>query len=353
MLRTILHVALFLCSLLGTAAGFRHLDAMPYWGWTRDKCVRAMDPSQGYDTLVVGSSRLHFGFKPMVFDKKMAELGVQTKTFNLAFSGMRPHDYYELAQWVLDNRPPGLQRLIIEITSWDPGVVGTNWMSSMQIQGHASRQLIPRIASILACNSSFADRFEKTAFAVAHTLANCLRLGQGTRIVEDLLLLARGRQLADISRIRDEGYKDVAVDPWPANLAAHKDLQANPTAVDKFLEMKGKSKVQPYMIGGFNLPAWRHMDRRLRDAGIEAIYVVMPALGSEFQGRDAVATIAQEAIVFDLDDPAAHAPLFQRALWYDRSHLANDGATFFSVYLAELVAVAPRRQEGGQPTLRR
>jgi hypothetical protein len=343
MLRALAHLALFVTGLGGTAALVHRVDAMPYRDWTRPKVVHWRDHAADYDTVVLGSSRLHFGFQPAEFDARMRELGLPTRTFNLAFSGMRPHDYHELGRYVLDHRPPGLRRVVVELMDWDPGQIGTNWLSDLQLQAHPPRQLSHRLHSVMLNNPDFGDRLAKGHFAVMHTLANALAVGQGPRLCDDWLRATRGEALRGAYPVADEGFKDVAIDPWPANRQAHEDMLANPAAVDATLQQKRSMKFPPNCAPGFNLPAWEAFDRACREAGVEPTYVVMPSLGFLFPGRGGVADVMPRAIVLDLDDVVAHPTVFERSLWYDRSHLNDRGAKFLGRYLAE--CLAPRLRE--------
>ena len=343
MLHRILHVVLFVLGLLASSLMLRWLDFMPYFGWTRSKCVHYVANVQQYDTLVLGSSRLHFGFLPSAFDQRMAELGQPSKVFNLAFSGMEPHDFFDLGLWIAERPVVGAHRVLVELTAWNPRDLGTNWMADMQLQTHTARQMLPRLESIWACNTSWAVRWDKGYTVLAHTLVNFLRIGQGPRIADDLLRAARGVTLQGAFPVKDDGFRDVALDAWPANKKAHDELMADPVPADIALAAKRRETFPPVQRGGFNYGAWQAFDSKVRAAGWEPIYIVMPLLSFGFQGRDAVEEIAKKAIVLDLDDPNRHPALFERSLWYDRSHMNRTGAEFLSHYLADLIVKASPR----------
>lgn len=335
MRRALLHTGLFLAGMLGTAAWLARASPMPIHEWARAKVAHVVTRSDHYDTLVFGSSRLHYSFDPRVFDARMRELGHPSTSFNLAFSGMRTHDFDELAHWIVERRPPALRRVVLELTDWDPGDVSGNWLSWLQVDSHTPRRLWPRIVSIFQCNDRWGARLEKLQFAVGHTLVNGLSIGHGQSLLSDLWRSRSGEPLQYVWPVADEGFKDVAVDPWPANVEARKQMLARPEEVADAIAGKAKDPDPVWMHGGFNFAAWERLDRVLRDHGIEPVYVVMPALMWWWRGRENLPAVAQRAIVIDFDNPALHPALYEMPKWFDRSHLNRDGATYFSAYLAE------------------
>ncbi len=339
-IRSALHTALFLGGLLSTAAWLRSLDTLPWWSFTRSRVHHAASQLTSHDTLFFGSSRFNFGLIPSEFDERMKELGLTTKAFNVSNSGTRTHDISELAQWFAAQRPSTIRHAIIELWDWDPGEVGTNWMTDIRIEAHTLRQLPHRLQSILLLNPTFGARAEKAYFALCHTAVNYLRIGQGPRLVEDWLLSTQGKPPLGAWPVQDGGWKDVVAIAWPATVAEHKAMVANPKPTDDILAHRLTQNVLPVLLPGWNDAAFDQMDRALRAAGIEPIYVTPPQLGNFFQGRGAIPELAKRAIVLDLDDPKAHPELFRRELWYDRSHMNREGAKFFSRYLAEQVHTA-------------
>ena len=335
MLQRLVHVTLFLFALLGTASWVQSLDRMPFLGWSRSKCAHFLAHKNDYDTLIIGSSRLHHGCNPADLDLRTKELGLATRTYNLAFGGMRAHDFDEVANWVLDQRPANLRRMVIELTDSDPGSTEGNWMADMPIQTHTLRQFANRCGTILGWNQPLADKLAKLHFVTAHTLVNALRIGQGPRLVDDLLRTNQGRTLDLVSPVAAEGFVPVEQVKWAATFAAHEAYLANPEQAIATRDKKKVTKLLPQFHRGFSMSSWRRLDQRCRQLGIEPIYVVMPTMSWGFQGRDAVAELGDQAFVLDLDDPANHPTLFEIGLYYDPSHLNQEGSSFFSRYLAE------------------
>ena len=343
MTNRLLHTALFLLGLLGTSILLQSIDAMPYFGSARPKFAHWLANGDRYDTAVLGSSRVHEGFNPSVFDERMQQLGRTSRSFNLGFGGMQPHDYFELGHTVADRPHASLRRVIVELTSWLPRDAGDNWLTDKQIQGHTLRQLAPRLHTIWKSNVSWTERVQKSRTTVVHTCANFFRIGQGQRLVDDLLCASRDLPLKGTLKVRNEGIRNAA--PVPEAADEHKQLLAKQRALDRTLEFKRRNLLLSRFRGGFNFDAWQALDTRLRALAVEPVYVVMPIFDLGFQGRDAVAQIAQRAIVIDLDRPDVYPELFELDLWRDTQHLNSRGAEVLSRCLAERF-VGPVRDPG-------
>lgn len=344
MRRPLLCTVSFLLGLGLFAALAQRLDRLPYRTWTRAKVAASVAAEAPHDTLVFGSSRLHFGCMPAVFDAAMAERGQPRRTFNLAFSGMRPHDYGELAHWVLEHRPPQLRHVIVELMDWSPDPGEGNWLTDRQLEGHPWRRLLPRLRTIAAGNQPAWTRAERAGHAVLHTAAAMLALGQGPRVLDDLADTWLGRPLEWVEPVPDGGFVDAATVPWESMQRAHAQLLADPDARERQLAARRAGEPGTARIGRVDADDWLALHQRFREAGIEPIYVVMPGIHGSSVPAAAIAAVAQHAVVLDFADGRAHPQLFATELWHDHAHLSRRGAEVFSTLLAERVAnLAPRR----------
>lgn len=347
MLKKILHTTLFLVGLLGAAAWIRSVDALPFWSWVRPKMVSLRQSLDDYDTLFFGSSRVTCGISPRDFDRRMHELGFQSRSFNCGIPGTHPHDFAGLVDWVLRQRPRHLRRVVVELERWDHLPAEANWMSAQEIESHDPGSLAARLRSaLLAPHKPFAERWDEVCHHVAHALVNGLRIGQGPRILGDVLARWRGGVVA-VRRWPERGFAppDDLDDPILRQRRA--DFVGDPVAADRVIAAKRQDIAPPELRGGFDHAALLALTARLQAAGVQPIYVVMPSFCSSFAGRDGVAQVARENLVLELDRPADHPELFAPSLWYDSTHMTRAGAVAFSRYLAaQLVA---RQAPGLEP----
>lgn len=347
-----LHVLLFLLGLCGTAAWLQWFEPTPFLSWARHKTEHVARSGEGYDTLFLGSSRLNYGLDPRLFDARMAELGVPSKSFNLALSGHRQHDVGAVVTWLLANKPAGLRRVVIELHSFAQLVRAGDWMSDQELEMHMAGEFVPRCRSILLGNSPWSDKLLQFRFVFAHSLTNVLRIGQATRILGDWLARSRGMPLPATYPPRDRGWASIEVLDLPHVLADHERFVTGKVDCAAYLAQMVADVCPSFLKGGFNLRSIRAQAEALRAHGIEPIYVVMPSFSMSHYGRDGVGEFAREARVLELDRPERHRPLYDPALYYDASHFHTAGAAVFSSYLADLLVECEGKPVGYVPPAR-
>lgn len=347
-----IHVLLFLLGLCGTAAWLQWFEPTPFLSWARHKTEHVARSGEGYDTLFLGSSRFNYGIDPRLFDARMAELGLPSKSFNLALSGHRQHDVGAVVTCLLANKPAGLRRVVIELHSFAQLVRAGDWMSDQELEMHMAGEFVPRCRSILLGNSPWSDKLLQFRFVVAHSLTNGLRIGQATRILGDWLARSRGESLPATYPPRDRGWASIEVLDLPHVLADHERFVTGKVDCAAYLAQMVADVCPPFLKGGFNLRSIRAQAEALRAHGIEPIYVVMPSFSMSHYGRDGVGEFAREARVLELDRPERHRPLYDPSLYYDASHFSTAGAAVFSSYLAELFVECEGKPVGYVPAAR-
>lgn len=338
MLRPILHTVLFLIGLLGTAAGIHALDDMPFWSWNRGKLLQVTQEIDEYDTIFVGSSRVNYGVVPEVFDRRMAKLGQPSRSYNLAFGGVRANDVATYTDWLLDCRPTRLRRLVIELQTYDQwrNTAG-NWMADQDLEVHTPASLRGRLESIWAAPRPWHERLVMLHFVLAHVATNVLCIGQAPRIVDGLLGLDRYERKAEADWVRDRGFVTSSVIAGPDLRQNQLEFAADPSRGRSRLDWKWRPEAIAARCGGFPLRALRSQAKRILAMGIEPIYVVMPFFYPDFLGADAIPQVAAEFRVLDLDRPDLYPELFEFALWHDPGHFEFGGALLFSEYLADKI----------------
>jgi len=339
-IRRLAHVALFLVGMFGTSTAIRHADPMPFFSWTRQKIVHLQSQVADVDTLFLGSSRFNYGVRPELFDARMAQLGVPTKSFNAALSGLRQVDHDEVVEWILRHRSPALKRVVIELHSWRQQIRGGYWFTDQEIELHTLRSFLPRMQAVLTDDHGLWNKVTETGFVLAHTLTNALCIGQAGRILEERLMVARREPLPKVHPVVGGGWRDVAAEGQGPMVLEHEEFVRNTKRWDRQLG----SKIDDLAPGGLSGPAvpWLLRDQaaRLRAAGIDPIYVVMPSWTQDYFGRGHVPAYQQYVRVLELDVVADNPALFARDHWYDASHFNAKGAEAFSPWLAERVAAS-------------
>lgn len=334
-MKTLLHVLLFVASLLGTSTFLRQFDALPFWGWSAHKLEVIRSQGDPYDTIFLGSSRLHYAAMPEVFDARSAELGRKTSSYSLAFSGTRMLDTVRILDWLVANKPRNCKRVVIELHATTQDIRWTQWMTDQEIEMHAPCVFVDRLRSIWISPSSIGTRWLEAGYCAIHTITDQLCIGQGVRILEDWIDVQRGEPMQRIQPVPDRGWVGVEASALEHMRKFHEGFGARWPEWERVVFDRIKDPTPEWLAGGFDADAVLSIARRLRLVGIEPVFLVMPSLSMDFRGREGLERVRRECRVLELDRPAEHRPLFDKAFYYDPSHLGTEGARAFSRYLAE------------------
>jgi hypothetical protein len=340
--RTPAHAALFSVGLLGTATLLDQIDALPFWSWSRPRYADAQTNAGRHDILIFGSSRAHYGIIPAVLDEELSGLGHKYTAYNLAISGQRAHDSARTIEWMLDQGVGSASIAIIELHSWDQRQRGTDWMTDQTIEMHRIDNLAARLSTIADSRQSLADKLRTACSATAHTATNLLKVGQGSRILNDLLAASRGQQLPNTWRVEERGFKPSDIDASEFSRTEAAKLANDPNRGKELLKFKWSKEELDRMTGGFNFEEFARIDARVRSAGLLPVYVTIPSMYSTFHGYDAVRQLSEEHIVLDFDQPSDPYDLFDRRHYFDPGHFSRNGAEHFTRVLARaLLAKLP------------
>lgn len=338
-MKTALHICLFLVGMTAVAASLRGLDVMPFNGVARTKLGHLLQHEGEYDTLFVGSSRMHYGLIPNAFDQAFAKAGRTSSTYSLGLAGYRPNDFDVLIDWLLRNRTQRWKRAFIELHTFQQSGFDSNWMSWRQIHLHTPQTLFPRLATALGGFTSAPPAWEVACSVCMHTLTNALSIGRAPTIIDNLITPPSEQHIRDSSQTRDHGWRS-ALDAAKTNASLRKahDKWLTETDHEPVLAMKRAGEVPDHQRTGLPYALIRAMADKLHAAGIEVCFVVMPTMQHSFWGADGVPVVAEGIDVIDLDDPAAHADVFDPRGFHDHSHLNPRGALSATTALARTYA---------------
>jgi len=337
-MKNALHIALFLVGLLGASAWIRSLDKYPFDPTTRSKIVHLQVNEGDYDTLFIGSSRVHYGIVPSAFDAALAAHGRASRSYSLGLSGYRPNDFDVLIDWVLANQPQVFKRVFIELHTFKQRGFDSNWMSWRQIHLHTPSTFSLRIETALGNYKPDPPAWEVACSVCMHTLTHALSVGRAPAILGDLLVNPLHRP--DPRQREDHGWQSVlsAAEHNASLRRAHEKWLADEDP-ERSRRMKEQGFIPEHQKTGLPFALIRRRAERLRAAGIEVCFIVMPTMNYGFWGVDGVSDLAKELDVIDLDSPAAHPRASEPDGFYDYSHLAPEGARRVSALLADVYDV--------------
>jgi len=331
------HIFLFLLGLVATAWALVSIDKMPFWTFSRQKACNLAIGIHECDTIFIGSSRVQRGISPEIFDARMAELGQPALSFNFGMAGTLVHDFERQIDWILEQNPGKLERIIVEAGTYEQRIRSGQWMRNLVVEAHEPTSLRSRLSSVIAMRRPLWEKVQVTGYVLAHTLTNSLRIGQGPRILDDWCHRWTGRGFRRFGILPGRGFMPITMENAPNDIRRrqHQKWVANPKWAATMLDRKRSGGLPAEYRGGFDHVTCRRQIARLKEAGIELIYVVMPTYRNGFAGRDGLDDVANEVRIVRFDDPDAFPELYGFENWFDAGHMSLSGAELFSARLAE------------------
>src|SRR4051812_10608792 len=84
-----------------------------------------------FETVFIGSSHIHYGVSPSVFDEVLARGGIPNRSFNFGADAMYPPERFYVLEQILAMKPRKLKRLFLEMDNIE------TWMPDDQISQRA------------------------------------------------------------------------------------------------------------------------------------------------------------------------------------------------------------------------
>lgn len=296
------------------------------------------------DLLFVGSSRVYRQLNPAVFDARLAELGHPTHSYNFGLPGVRFYELLHLVDWLLETRSPRLRWLFLELGDPEADLEDANLFTRRNIGWHA-----PGLTWIACRNAWESERplGRKLGESAAHLgalLFNLSNAGCGVPAVSSLL-----NGDATPPDQTPAGCLPAEYDPTRATRAHREEylarLEADPELlrkrVDELLAPRERSE-----LSSFQLEVVRALVARIRDAGVEPIFLLLPP--ADRNNADWLAARASGALpdLFAYDDPRRFDDFYlDPELRFDLNHLLKAGGNRLTRSLAEDFA---RHLEAGE-----
>jgi hypothetical protein len=343
MMRSVGNVLVF-CVVLALActAVRRVLERMPGLQLEEDgapavKVTHAREHADAYELLFLGSSRVYRQINPTVFDAVLAEHGIAVRSYNLGLPGMRFYELLRRIDQILEERPPALRWLVLELDDPDPGLEDANVLSRRFIEWHTARVSWTAYRTILASSRS---PLEKLRQCWGHTQGLLLRAsnaGLGMTAVE-----SRFGVPPDLTDYTPAGFLPLDFDPTRVTKEHRAEFLADFAKDKGILERRAQAITDPDIVP--RLPRrlrdqMRDLVARIRAAGIEPLFLLLPpAERCNWDWRAAHKRGALPAL-FSYDDPREYQDFYRDlALRFDINHLNKAGANALTRLLAEDVA---------------
>lgn len=170
----------------------------------RQKLAEYRRHTDDYDTLFIGTSRVLRGIDPRVFDRRMAELGRPTRSYNFGLNGMGFLEQLHLVDWILDQHRAGgaLRWLFIEPTERDAvmRLVGkdahkVNLFTMRSVYWHGTKETELGIRATWGGPRRFWKKVELTRLHLLHMVHRLCGVGVGVNLLNVYLQGDHGEPL--------------------------------------------------------------------------------------------------------------------------------------------------------------
>jgi hypothetical protein len=287
-----------------------------------------------FDTVFIGTSRIYHQVSPEIFDRKMAERGMPTHSFNLGVSGMHPPESFLLLERFLKLKPTKLKWVFIEFeevqASWDQERRGTHrllYWHNWRLTSIAIRKTInPTGEEPWSKILSRIWRGRKTVALHLKLFAQNLANVGAVSDLNDIFSASRHPDaiVHELGAGRD-GYR-----PAGKPMAQEK-IPDYTKALSKALEQTDQQLIDPYAEREY-----RDAAKAIRALGAIPIFLVAPALQQAPQRFRVPPDPPGEIIAFN--KAQEYPQFYDPAVRFDYGHLSRAGAEQFSETLAQTFA---------------
>lgn len=296
------------------------------------------------DFLFLGSSRVYRQLNPAVFDARMAELGAPVHSYNLGLPGVRFYELLYLAESLLEEHPPALRWVVLELSDPRPPLEGANLLSRRSIEWHTAPVTALAVRDTLEASGSLAERWEDAGLHVKDFFLRSGNLGLGAPA-----LVTRFWPMGVPEDVTQGGFLPFDLDPARSTRKRREEfleeLQANPRLLrERVREIRPGPEVTP--LPARTAAAVRRLVRRYRAAGIEPLFLLCPPADRDNRDWEGAREAGVLPNLFALDDPRQYPQFYlDLSVRFDLNHLVKEGGNELTRMLADEVAAHLKAQQ--------
>ena len=315
-------------------------------GSARQRFLEQLDE---IDVVVLGSSRVQKGLDGELVEAELRKAGREIRVFNFGAGNMRTLEQDHLLAWILAQRPPRLEWVVLE--AWPLGITlrrNTDYsrkaevISSRSISWHTARVTWRALAAIWRFPLPALERVHMARHHIDLWARRTWNLGllserafESSRGRRQRERLERGEPLPDGVEADGggvPGFDQVLGATRERRSKPRKREQRTEWSEDDYDERASKVARQnrlPVRIDQLDLALLANRDRLAREAGVQLAYLSMPGdvgCPEALQLREA----GLLGPLLHFNDPQAFPELFAKELRRTPAHLNAAGAKVFS-----------------------
>ncbi len=287
----------------------------------------------GYDAVVIGSSRIQRGVQPEVLDARLSAPGRPFRSFNLGVAGMKSFEADRVVSEVLAAGSSRLRLLLIEAPEWQADAKPLHMFTARFTDWHDPRRTWLVLRSIWRSEGSLLRKLELSWLHVRLFFTRLSNYGSHERFGSDSGWSGRVERMADV-----QGYRPLEISR--GNAARRRAaFVADPSPYQAVVRQlrhraRGGALSDSSRTRRYDRESLRQQVERIEEAGLTPVYLVPPltAPTADF------AALAEEGLIphlIDLRDPLEYPELFQVESRFDKEHMSIRGAREMSQAIAE------------------
>ncbi|MCY3000654.1 MAG: hypothetical protein NTV21_02420 [Planctomycetota bacterium] len=298
------------------------------------KLARFSERKDELTVVFLGSSRVHRGFVPQVFDARTAAAGVATRSFNLGAPGSRAFEVEDLLARLVDLAPAQLDYVFV-----DPEGVALlrderNELARQVIEWHdpdatlrLSRWIVGSGLRGMALAQALTPHWRSCAYNVSN-------IGRSQLWVDLALGRPRTPELErELVGPALDGYAPLGDENSELGRRGQRFQKRREAYLEKLEEFR-RLEAKPGPADPFALELYGEIRTRIDELGAAPVFVTQPAL----YRQDDLAKAAEAGLVPRLmrfDDAERWPELYAPENRYDDTHLNDAGARLFTERLAD------------------
>ena len=293
-----------------------------------EKLAMLQQQHYAFQSAAFGSSHIHLGFDPRVFDRALAGTPLATRSVNLGLNGGAHVEQRVMAQDFLEHlQPSPAHPCLVFLEATAPPDFSLQYASNprrINIYGNAT---ITLARSFPVPGNTRLHMLRLRAAAYEAWIDHAINLGMlSNRIFRPTLQQNRLDQESANDR---RGFDFEPASDWGRH------------QIDTmFKERPTLPKVVPRSLDPGLLPMIESLHRAPNGNGVQFLWLATPGLEdltTTYLYPASQHTSFGEVPVIDLGRPDLHPELYQPALWADDQHLTEGGAALLTGYIAQSV----------------
>ena len=350
------YVALSVASFAGVAQLQQPLVPWPEGFGLPAKMEYFVRHKDEFDVLYVGTSRFVRGVDNKLIDERLAERGIEVRSFNLAVGGMGSFEQDYLLHWALSHRPARLKWIFYEGGPIGMGVRDDhifrnpdNTWSEREVYWHTPVETWRVLGAIARLPVT---TWRKLELALTHVQLfgwKFVNYGRGGSFLRERRKSAHelgqwNDTMAELEQAR--GHQGLETATKGRNSRERKELLSDPAAFEARMAAIPAENRASVPLEEVNLELYRAQFRDAQAHGARLVYVVAP----QYESSPERLRLHEAGVIPELlnyNDPERYPELFRIENRFDKGHLNRQGVILFSERLARDIGDLIEAERGG------